>query len=453
MTGMPRARLVRGLVPILALLLLVSGAPRVLADEPGTVAPNADFLDLDIRPRVVGGKLARENSWPWQVLIVYSANGMEGLCGGSILTPGWILTAAHCVVNEKGQVQNASGFRVVSGTADLDRPGKVSRVRRVVQHPRYGATTPGFHNDIALLELVEPAHGQPVTLAAETGEARSLTASGRFVVTGFGTTSEGGNISKRLLEVSVPPVPRETCNRTYGGLLREGQICAGGEAGRDSCQGDSGGPLHALTADGKVVQVGVVSFGKGCARPGVPGVYTDVAAYRSWIRGFTGSVQEATPAAAAAPAPAARVAVQLQPGPSPRLGELVRMAVTSSIDGYVLLVDIDPSGQLNKLLPNSLTTGAAPYAAIRAGQTIVIPPAGASYQFRVTGATGPGTLVAIVAESVEQFRRLDEATRISVERAGSPSEEGHRLVERWLRALGNGQGRWGEGRQEYTVRP
>ncbi|KAJ4432547.1 hypothetical protein ANN_21170 [Periplaneta americana] len=117
-------------------------------------------------------------------------------------------------------------------------------------------------------------------------ETGSVSAGTSAVVSGWGTTSEGGSASTTLRQVAVPIVSDSSCNSaysSYGGITAR-MICAGyTSGGKDACQGDSGGPL---VANGKLI--GIVSWGAGCARPNYPGVYTKVSALRSWISSNTG---------------------------------------------------------------------------------------------------------------------------------------------------------------------
>jgi hypothetical protein len=122
--------------------------------------------------------------------------------------------------------------------------------------------------------------------------------------------------------------------------------------------------------------------------------------------------------------------------------------------GYALMIDIDPSGKLNWLLPNRLTTGPSPYAPVSAGETISSPPPGAGFRFRITGQTGRGTVVAIVAETKQQLDALRASVRsIDVEAVSTAPEKGNVIVDRWLQALEKASGAWAVGRVEYTVTP
>lgn len=160
------------------------------------------------------------------------------------------------------------------------------RVRKVHRHARFDTST--FDNDIALLQLDRPVrfgpHVQPGCLPEAGISDYSGTAA---VVAGWGRQGEGKPTSPVLRSVTVPVWSDEQCAESDYGRKRltANMMCAGyHDGGRDACQGDSGGPLHMEGIGGSVEVIGLVSWGRGCARPNLPGLYTKVVNYLPWIR-------------------------------------------------------------------------------------------------------------------------------------------------------------------------
>ncbi|KAI3359963.1 hypothetical protein L3Q82_013846 [Scortum barcoo] len=232
-----------------------------------------------LNTRIVGGQVAAVGSWPWQASLHTSAH----FCGGSLITSEWVLSAAHCFPST-----NTAGFTVFLGQQSQQgsNPNAVSRtLSQIIIHPNYDSTT--NNNDISLLRLSSPVTFnnfiQPVCLAAAGSTFFNGTDSW---VTGWGNTGSGVSLPspQNLMEVELPIVGNRQCNCDYGvGAITDNMICAGLQTGgKDSCQGDSGGPLVSKQ-NSRWIQEGVVSFGKGCAQAGFPGVYTRVSQYQSWI--------------------------------------------------------------------------------------------------------------------------------------------------------------------------
>nr|AEI58557.1 serine protease [Eupolyphaga sinensis] len=247
---------------VLALLTLlvacVAGVPAPLSDKP----------QLD--GRIVGGSTTTIQNYPYQVSLQY---GGSHICGGSIISANYVLTAAHCIIG------SASQHRVRVGSTNSNSGGTIYQVAQTIVHGSYSSRTMDY--DVALLRTSTAISGSSsvATIGLESGVVSVGTSA---VVTGWGTTSEGGSASTTLRQVIVPIVSDASCNSayaSYGGITAR-MICAGyTSGGRDACQGDSGGPL---VANGRLV--GVVSWGVGCARPNFPGVYAKVSAVRSWIQ-------------------------------------------------------------------------------------------------------------------------------------------------------------------------
>ncbi|XP_062302968.1 coagulation factor VII [Osmerus eperlanus] len=246
--------------------------------------------DTPLNPlyRIVGGTECPEGHCPWQVLLMTKG---KGFCGGIFYKPTWILTASHCVVNLK-----AEALTVVAGEHDLDvvkGTEQTVQVAEILMHADYVHLT--ADSDIALLRLSKPVvftpYAVPVCLPTRSLAERELWAISMHTVSGWGRVGEMGPTSNVLRRLDVPRMRTQECVEHSGVTLTKNMFCAGyTDSKGDSCKGDSGGPL--VTRYRKTVfLLGIVSWGKGCARPGNYGIYTRVSNYLEWIHNVTATVQ------------------------------------------------------------------------------------------------------------------------------------------------------------------
>ncbi len=254
-------------------------APRVSIDLGDAAADSNRTSGKSGFNRIVGGKEAKPGQWPFMVALARKrADGrLAQFCGGTMLASRSVLTAAHCSVR--------AGDVVIAGRADLgDSSGREILVQNVFAHTDYDAST--YENDVAVLELAKPfepldANGKP-TFVRIPADGTDVQGGTKVAAMGWGRVVEGGPASSVLRWVELTVDDRSSCDTAYGtGVVSQNMICAS-ETDQDSCQGDSGGPL-VHKDDGGYTQVGVVSFGRGCARDGYPGVYARLGRYRMFV--------------------------------------------------------------------------------------------------------------------------------------------------------------------------
>jgi trypsin len=260
---------------LLSMLLLAASA----------MAQNAAGATRVDSPQIVGGTPAGPNDNPFQVgLLVKNVpdNVQAQFCGGTLIAPDVVVTAAHCDYRPSGGAYiplRPEDVQVLTGTRSLQQGGQRWDVISISDHPNY---KPGANDyDVAVWKLKLRAEGIPLARLAQSDGVAGST----VLVTGWGRTTDGGLPSATLLKITVPIASHAACETVYGTKLTPRMLCAGFKAGgKDSCQGDSGGP--ATRGANNMTLMGIVSWGYGCAQPDTYGVYTRVSdpAIRNFIR-------------------------------------------------------------------------------------------------------------------------------------------------------------------------
>jgi len=257
---------------------------------------------------IIGGQNAKEDAYPWMALLAGTDSrlrklfkpknlrnlrisnlpkGFSPFCGGSLISQRWIVTAAHCTQLYGGQTRPDRAL-VILGEWHLsdNKHAAVFRVLEQIRHPHY--STKNYDSDIALWKLESNANinwFRPICLPKP-----GMALKNPLTVAGFGVTKEGGSsLATVLQEVKVTGITNAVCSKVMDPYqITSNMLCAGGKKGQDSCQGDSGGPLMGESVDqaGTIFLAGVVSWGVGCGREGLYGVYTRVSNYHKWINTY-----------------------------------------------------------------------------------------------------------------------------------------------------------------------
>ncbi len=297
-----RRRLLAGLLSAAA-----AAAAVALPLAPGAAAAAPAAEPTPPSARVIGGKPVPDGAYRFQAALLHNAYGDDDrerqFCGGSLISPYAVLTAAHCVegIGDGPGDLPLRGMRVVVGRTVLSSTGGVKLTPvGVAMHPRYDPDTLDY--DVAIVYLPRPVSVRPVLLATRGSDA--LQRPGRMVtVTGWGNTVQqpaepvgpGSGLVRtpdRLRAAQVPVVADDECaaSYTFAGsqtVVRGSRMICAGRTKLDTCQGDSGGPMFVATPAG-YRQIGITSQGFGCGATGFPGVYTEISApaISDWITGF-----------------------------------------------------------------------------------------------------------------------------------------------------------------------
>ncbi len=250
---------------------------------------------------IINGTAGSVSTYPWIAYLAYDTG--EQYCGASLISPTWILTAAHCFLNEAGDaidIETGALSSVFLNTDTTTPPASAAiqgAIGQIIVHPSYQpnqATSPNSNDfDIALVEITAAVELQPISLLA--ANAPTLAAGLEAIIMGWGATAvdesnESINPSDTLLQSKQTIVDNASCLASYVDGITDNMICAGGTSAvptADTCQGDSGGPMS-IASGNSFVQVGIVSFGgtggPSCGDPDAPGVYASVSALAGFIQ-------------------------------------------------------------------------------------------------------------------------------------------------------------------------
>lgn len=251
-------------------------AGSLLLAAVGTLGTQSTATAVEKDPdRIVGGTVVSTSEAPWAVQLGYSksTHPSDAACGGTLVAPTKVVTAAHCTIGTR-----ARAWTVTQGRDKLTTTAGTSvKVSSIWNHPDFDGVGDGSGDDLAVMTLATPLTGVP-TLPLNSDTTFSEKVGTATTVYGWGDTL-GTGPEYTFAKVGVQVLGDAGCSN-YGSDYDKDDLCAGvPEGGKDSCQGDSGGPL---VGDGRLV--GVVSWGAGCAEKGFPGVYTDVATHLDLIK-------------------------------------------------------------------------------------------------------------------------------------------------------------------------
>ncbi|XP_026534392.1 suppressor of tumorigenicity 14 protein [Notechis scutatus] len=252
---------------------------------------NCGLREFSKQSRIVGGMDSHLGEWPWQVSLHVQSEGH--VCGASLISNKWLITAAHCFVT-KNYITYSEPSLWTAYMGLLDQQNRSNSlvqkrtIKRIISHPYFNDFTYDF--DIAVMELASPVTFSKEVRAICLPDATHEFPVGKTIwVTGWGRTKETGPGARILQKAEIRVINQTMCESLLPNQLTAQMMCVGVlTGGIDACQGDSGGPLASIEVNNRMFLAGIISWGDGCARRNKPGVYTRVTKLRTWIKQKTG---------------------------------------------------------------------------------------------------------------------------------------------------------------------